>query len=72
MCEELKCLQVQNDSELREERSRRCSMLQEEVQGAAFDTQQLLLKLQQAEDKVRVRLSDPVLLFRSRTVLSDC
>ncbi|TWW75195.1 E Centromere protein [Takifugu flavidus] len=54
MCEELKCLQVQNDSELREERSRRCSMLQEEVQGAAFDTQQLLLKLQQAEDKVRL------------------
>lgn len=72
MCEELKCLQVQNDSELREERGRRCILLQEEVQGAAFNTQQLLLKLQQAEDKVRVRLSDPVLLFWSRTVLSDC
>lgn len=72
MCEELRCLQVQNDSELGEERSRRCCLLQEEVQGAAFDTQQLLLKLQQAEDKVRVRLSDPVLLLWSRTVLSDC
>lgn len=57
MCEELKCLQVQNDSELREERSRRCCLLQEEVQGAAFNTQQLLLKLQQAEDKLRVRSS---------------
>lgn len=56
LCEELKCLQVQNDSELREERSRRCCLLQEEAQGAAFNTQQLLLKLQQAEDKVRVRL----------------
>lgn len=38
-----------------EERSRRCSLLQEEVQGAAVSTQQLLLKLQQAEDRVRVR-----------------
>lgn len=72
MCEELTCLQVQNDSELREERSRRCCLLQGEVQGDAFNTQQLLLKLQQAEDKVRVRLSDPVLGFGSRTVLSDC
>lgn len=54
MCEELKCLQAQADSQLREERSRRCTLLQEEVQGA-LSTQQLLLKLQQAEDKVRVR-----------------
>lgn len=58
MCEELKALQAQTDSELREERSRRCSLLQEEVQGAAFSIQQLLMKLQQAEDKVQVRLSD--------------
>lgn len=56
MCEELKGLQAQTDSELREERSRRCSLLQEEVQGAAFSTQQLLVKLQQAEDQVQVRL----------------
>lgn len=72
MCEELKCLQVQNDSELREERSRRCILLQEEVQGAAFNTQQLLLKLQQAEDKVRVRLLTQFFRFWSRTVLPDC
>lgn len=63
MCEELKCLQAQTDAELNEERSRRCSLLREEVQGAAVNIQQLLLKLQQAEDKVQVRLSDPVLLF---------
>lgn len=56
MCEELKCLQAQADSQLREERSRRCSLLQEGLQGAALNTQQLLLKLQRAEDKVRVRL----------------
>lgn len=57
MCEELKRLQAQADSQLRQERSRRCSLLQDEVQGDAFNTQPLLLlKLQQAEDKVQVRL----------------
>lgn len=54
MCEELRGLQAQADSQLREERSRRCSLLQE-AQGAAFNTQKLLLKLQQAEEEVRVR-----------------
>lgn len=62
-CEELKLLEVQADCQLIVERSSRCSLLQEEVQGADFDTQQLLLKLQQSEHKVRVRLPDLVLLL---------
>lgn len=62
MCEELRALQTQAHAQLREETSRRCSLLQEEVQGAALNVQQLLLKLQQAEDQVRVR---PVTWFFS-------
>lgn len=69
MCEELRSLKTQADAQLREETSRRCSLLQEEVQGAALNMQQLLLKLQQAEDKVRVR---PVTrFFFSRPELSS-
>lgn len=68
MCEVLKLLQAQADSQLREERSRSSSLLQEELQGAAFNTQQLLLKLQQAEDNVRVRLTQ---VCWSRDVLAE-
>lgn len=69
LCQELKLLEAQADSQLREERSKSSTLLQA-LEGAPVktelsllkDNQQLVLKLQQTEGEVKVRLPYPVLM----------
>lgn len=70
LCEELKLLEAQADSQLREERSKSCTLLPT-LDGAPVktelsllkDNQQLVLKLQQTEGEVRVSRNCPGLTW---------
>lgn len=76
LCEELKLLEAQADSLLREERSKSSTLLQA-LEGAPLktelsllkDNQQLALQLQQTEEKVKVCL--PYLFYKCLWLVSS-
>ncbi|XP_073334857.1 centromere-associated protein E [Pagrus major] len=53
LCKELKSLEAQADSELREEKSKSSTLLQASQGAPMKDNQQLVLQLQQTEEKVK-------------------